>query len=1247
MGFKSIILGVVTVALGVFYQTVFKQFLYINFGVGRVHNKLEEFPFACRRLVHPLLESCEDLVLDHEGRRLYAACSTITSRSGWSPGTLKDHVSVLNIDEPGDDGLYGLHQLEITGDYTGTDSHNSIDLHGFDIEFVSDSLLRFWMVNHRPPIDDLGNYLDATKLGANSTIEVFDHTPGSSDLHYVKTVLSAAVYTPNSIVATGDGGFVSTNDHSTKTGTFRSLDMLLGSGSIAVCNTHNDCHIGAEKGIRFPNGIAKDKNNRYYVASSVTGKITVHALYPNGTFSQLNKIDIGMPLDNLSVDANGDIYAAGFPDVVALVNGMNGAPDAGIPAAVFRVRGVRDGDGYGKMRYEVKKVLEDIDASVLPMTTTAVHDVKTGRLFLGGVLSSFMAVCEPRLLTRAGPLWAIAFITRPLEWLARKMRDYAMIIIAIWLVLAGFLLTMPALLLYSIVGLVAALPLGAVASATAWLCRAEEAREWKSLLMLVVGIGHLSARRISNACRYAVGAIGYPLQYLSGYLSLRRPWSIISKYTWPLINSRAADFVAERAVDVASLVYSVSNFLSRIIILVACGGVVAQESSLQQSYTEFMILVILLLLQMPLWFLGPVLGPFVGAYIQIKNNEIIKSMMSNSIIYNSLSLIRPVEEDIPKRRSILVRLLTLFPGDRTQPIKCSLSVVDLIGPDMEDYDALSYVWGPPDTSASIVINDQPFSVSYLLYQALVHLRDEKTPRVLWIDALCVNQNDLAERSSQVLFMHQIYSDAARVVVWLGGEEPWGLKQSISSIGSRGRDGDKPNVHFGITRVVSNLLSRPWWTRVWIVQEFILARNVQIQCGTRTMSWEQFCVLVNGSVNRSFFPKHLVFYDEFQSLRRARELRTSSVSNAKVNKTRDSKSGDPTDNQLHHATDLLSLIYNFRSRRATEPRDKVFAFLGLAEDNHGFTLLKPDYSRQISSLCIDLARQHIHHSHTLSVVALAECTRKTPQTPQSSTGNSGDYIPSWCPSFMSDDVYHRLQWRPLWTGLPTEESKFSATSYLSIHFMSSASSSPMSEASIVNAGEKFNNLNIQVLSNFKSTISDDCRLEGVDELVAQTKTNITWESVVPRWRILARKTVHTRMGLEDESGFEGDEVPVEELFHLTLTAGRFSAAPSGNDPREEEYLQTRRGICSNRRFFATRDGRIGIGPDDLKAGDEVHLALGMQVPMILRKAIDEREGEFLGWIYIGQAYIHDRMVYRGDLKNDIDSGKVGLEERNLI
>jgi len=127
-------------------------------------------------------------------------------------------VSVLNIDEPGSDGLYGLHALGITGGYESSMGGKDIDILGIDFETLSDSRLRFWLTNHRPPVDEEGLPLDATRVGANSTIEVFEHTRGSKNLEFVKTFVNEAIFTPNNIATTGQGSIFFANDHDTKTG---------------------------------------------------------------------------------------------------------------------------------------------------------------------------------------------------------------------------------------------------------------------------------------------------------------------------------------------------------------------------------------------------------------------------------------------------------------------------------------------------------------------------------------------------------------------------------------------------------------------------------------------------------------------------------------------------------------------------------------------------------------------------------------------------------------------------------------------------------------------------------------------------------------------------------------------------------------------------------------------------------------------------------------------------------------------
>lgn len=165
--------------------------------------------------------------------------------------------------------------------------------------------------------------------------------------------------------------------------------MVLGSGNIASCGPDNQCHPGPSN--RFPNGIVQGQDGLYYVASSVKGTISIYSLTHDSTLTQIDEIHVLMPLDNLSVDSNGDIFAVGFPDVVKLLKAIE---DTGVsaPSTAFRIRRF-DTEDEGS-RYVVTKILEDIEAKFLHAATTVVHDPKTGSLFFGGVVAPYLVMCE-------------------------------------------------------------------------------------------------------------------------------------------------------------------------------------------------------------------------------------------------------------------------------------------------------------------------------------------------------------------------------------------------------------------------------------------------------------------------------------------------------------------------------------------------------------------------------------------------------------------------------------------------------------------------------------------------------------------------------------------------------------------------------------------------------------------------------------------------------------------------------------
>ncbi|KAH8702916.1 heterokaryon incompatibility protein-domain-containing protein, partial [Phaeosphaeriaceae sp. PMI808] len=123
-------------------------------------------------------------------------------------------------------------------------------------------------------------------------------------------------------------------------------------------------------------------------------------------------------------------------------------------------------------------------------------------------------------------------------------------------------------------------------------------------------------------------------------------------------------------------------------------------------------------------------------------------------------------DPLPARQNPHIRLLTLLPAkSEANPIRCSITPFDLTtAPAFEN---LSYCWGNVAQKKLIECNKRPFQVTNNLYSALQHLRYKDKERILWIDAICINQEDWNERSAQVVIMRNIYQRAERVLVWLG------------------------------------------------------------------------------------------------------------------------------------------------------------------------------------------------------------------------------------------------------------------------------------------------------------------------------------------------------------------------------------------------------------------------------------------------------------------------------------------------
>lgn len=144
------------------------------------------------------------------------------------------------------------------------------------------------------------------------------------------------------------------------------------------------------------------------------------------------------------------------------------------------------------------------------------------------------------------------------------------------------------------------------------------------------------------------------------------------------------------------------------------------------------------------------------------------------------------------------------------------------------YEALSYVWGGLNTTRSILIGDEELDITPNLHAALLRFRDPEFPRILWVDAVCINQRDEAEKEYQIRSMAMIYGHAKCTIVWLGEEAESSIMalEEIRAAGSQlryisdyGNDPDEtsnknlPN----IGKAITSLLRREWFQRIWVKQ----------------------------------------------------------------------------------------------------------------------------------------------------------------------------------------------------------------------------------------------------------------------------------------------------------------------------------------------------------------------------------------------------------------------------------------------
>ncbi|KAH8197453.1 hypothetical protein TruAng_008384 [Truncatella angustata] len=333
------------------------------------------------------------------------------------------------------------------------------------------------------------------------------------------------------------------------------------------------------------------------------------------------------------------------------------------------------------------------------------------------------------------------------------------------------------------------------------------------------------------------------------------------------------------------------------------------------------------------------------------------------------------------------RVLRLEPAQHGEPISGNLETV--AGNVRPHYSALSYTWGPKSDGKVITIDGHAMAVTSNCESALRHIRKTGESTMIWVDAICIDQENIPEKGAQINQMREIYTQASDVIIWLGDQLAdaslaFETLRHISELG-------KYNAQEATSRTVGtaegwqaveNLFRREWFERIWVVQEVSLAKMINIRCGSNAMSWTMF--------NRAL----QWYYEDIAHLNGSVTKRGSLIMNAMEvrNAWAGRKYGSGREPRLEN------LLSQFSHWKATVLVDKVNALLGMSRE-HATPELQPDYTKSVYQTYTAVVKYLIRRDKRLCILGLV-------QNPPMYQGEAPDYkpLPSWVPDWTANQGY---------------------------------------------------------------------------------------------------------------------------------------------------------------------------------------------------------------------------------------------------
>lgn len=317
------------------------------------------------------------------------------------------------------------------------------------------------------------------------------------------------------------------------------------------------------------------------------------------------------------------------------------------------------------------------------------------------------------------------------------------------------------------------------------------------------------------------------------------------------------------------------------------------------------------------------------------------------------------------------------------------------------YECVSYTWGNASKENLIWIGDKVIDIGYNLWTLLFYLQKETESRYIWVDQVCINQDDLDERSQQVLLMFQIYRQGQLTTAFLGDEADGSeaLPELLQKIDAAHRSQEAPphnkwseaeRIDLGLPSSddkawvqLRSFLSRPWFTRAWIIQEVAASSDLQIVCGY----WVAPASLVLLPLMAAEFHSLLESADGEERLQNREAAHHSLYQLGAILEI----------TMLDVSMSLLDVLELCQYTQSTDPRDRIWALLNLASDTSTLNL-QPKYDTEVREVLLNVARAIVNSGlgHRLLLNARA--------------GTSNHSLPSWVPNW-TGQIFYRPDFAP--------------------------------------------------------------------------------------------------------------------------------------------------------------------------------------------------------------------------------------------